>query len=368
MWATNPAVTNKKHLGGLMYIPDELKEIAARVAQGQKPTATVRVFISWFWGSKRRGSFIVQIIRDALAATNLITAPDFDATYLDGTISFVPATDNPPAPKVTETGGEVKVAAEELMVMLDSALTTVKVDPSYRVARLKSAHTTPLSVSPDATIGEAIILMMKFEYSQLPAMIGERTVRGVISWKSLGKRLAMGKQCTLVRDAMEVVHVIDLDTSLFDAIPLIAKHDCVLVRDDNNKVCGIMTPFDVGHTFVELGEPFLLLGEIENHVREMIDGRFSKAELEEARDPLDAGRPINDVSDLNFGGYVHLLQKPEAWDKLQIKLDRATFINYLERVRLIRNNTMHFDPDGIEDSELQELREFSNLLKQIKRL
>lgn len=77
---------------------------------------------------------------------------------------------------------------------------------------------------------------------------------------------------------------------------------------------------------------------------------------------------MNDVSDLNLGGYVRLLQKPEAWGKLKSKLDRSTFVHYLEGVRVIRNNTMHFDPDGIEESELEELREFARLLKRVKEL
>lgn len=350
------------------HIPAELEEVASKVAQGQQPTTTVRVFLSWFWGAQRRGSFIKQVMREALAATKLRTTPDFDETYIDGSIIFLPAQQEP---SVTERDGdalEAKLAALDAMVMVDSTSAKVKVDPSYRIARLKSAHTIPLSVGPDATVSEAITLMMKHDFSQLPVIVGERTVKGLISWRSLGKRLAMEKKCTLVKDAMEPVHVIELDTSLFEAIPLIAKYDCVLVRDATSKICGIMTPFDVSQTFVELGEAFLLLGEIENLIRDMIDGRFSKSELEEARDPLDADRPLNDVSDLNFGGYVRLLQKPEAWEKLQTKLDRGTFVRYLENVRVIRNNTMHFDPDGIEDTELQELREFGRLLKQVKEL
>jgi predicted transcriptional regulator len=351
-----------------MYIPNQLTEVAEKVAQGQQPTSTVRTLLSWFWNSQRRGSFIVSVIRNALATTKLVTVPDFDATYLDGKITFVRAAENPQAAKMSQTSSETAVAAQDSMVLVDLVATAVQVDPSYRIARLKSAHTVPLSVSPEATVGEAVTLMMKFEYSQLPVMVGERTVKGAISWKSLGKRLPMNKQCIVARDAMESVHVVELDTSLFDAVPLIAKYDCVLVKDGDNKICGIMTPFDIGQTFVELGEPFLLIGEIENHLREMTAGKFSKAELEEARDPLDADRPIKDVSDLNFGGYVRLLQRHESWEKMRMKLDRATFINYLEQVRVIRNNTMHFDPDGIEDSELKELREFSNLLRQIDEL
>ena len=42
---------------------------------------------------------------------------------------------------------------------------------------------------------------------------------------------------------------------------------------------------------------FLLLGEIENHLRDMLNGQFSRKDLEDARDPLDSGRPITDVSE-----------------------------------------------------------------------
>jgi CBS domain-containing protein len=351
------------------YIPEQLQEIALKVEQGQEPVSTVRTFLSWFWNAQRRGSFIKQVMREALAAKNLRTLPDFDETYIDGTIKFVSSISSEPAlPRTDGSEDEVKLLVQDSVVIAESQSSKAKVDPTYRIARLKSAHTVPLSLGPDVTIGEAITVMMKHDYSQLPVIVGERTVKGLISWRSLGKRLVMDKKCCFVKDAMEVPSVIPLDTSLFDAIPLIAKNDCVLVRDSENKICGIMTPYDVSLTFVELSEAFLLLGEIENLVREMIDARFSKSELELARDPLDADRPLNDVSDLNFGGYVRLLQTPEAWQKLDTKLDRATFVGYLEKVRTIRNNTMHFDPDGIEEGELQELREFARLLKQVKEL
>jgi hypothetical protein len=74
------------------------------------------------------------------------------------------------------------------------------------------------------------------------------------------------------------------------------------------------------------------------------------------------------VSDLNFGGYVRILQDPASWEKIRTNLDRGIFISYLERVREIRNDTMHFDPDGIDDDDLKELRQFSGLLKQVKQI
>jgi CBS domain-containing protein len=349
----------------MAYVPAQLTDVAERVKQGQSPSATVREFISWFWGSKRRGSFIVSIIRSSLAETKLKTSPDFDATYLDGMITF--ASEDALATGQLESG-DMGVSSGESMVMVDATSEARKVDPSYRVARLKSARNSPAAVTPDTAIAAAITLMMKHDFSQLPIISGERTVKGVISWKSLGKRLAMGKKCNTVREAMEPVHVIELETSLFEAVGLIAKHDCVLVKDESNRVCGIMTSYDVSETFVELGEPFLLLGEIENLIRGMMDGRFTKLDLDKGRDPLDGDRPISKVSDLNFGGYVRILQDPDSWTKVGTNLDRGTFITYLERVREIRNDTMHFDPDGVDADDLKELREFSDLLKQVKHI
>src|SRR5262249_12437881 len=101
---------------------------------------------------------------------------------------------------------------------------------------------------------------------------------------------------------------------------------------------------------------------------DMMDGKFSKQDLEKGRDPLDGNRPISKISDLNFGGYVRILQEPTSWVKLGTNLDRGTFITYLERVREIRNDTMHFDPDGIDTDDLRELRQFSELLKQVKQI
>jgi len=350
----------------MAYVPEQLVEVVTRVKQGQTPSSTVREFISWFWGSKRRGSFIVSVIRDSLGEVKLRTSPDFDATYLDGIITFAPADTS--AVAEVQGSGSMAVGSGEAVATVDIAAEAQRVDPSYRVARLKSARNTPTAVGPDTTIAEAITLMMKQDFSQLPVISGGRTVKGVITWKSLGKRLAMGKKCKAARDAMEPVHVIDLETSLFEAVGLIAKHDCVLVKDESNRVCGIMTSYDVGETFAELGEPFLLLGEIENLVRDLMEGRFTQQELEKGRDPLDGDRPISKVSDLNFGGYVRILQDPASWMKIGTNLDRGTFITFLEHVREIRNDTMHFDPDGIDVDDLRELREFSELLKQVKQI
>ena len=46
-------------------------------------------------------------------------------------------------------------------------------------------------------------------------------------------------------------------------------------------------------------------------------------------------------------------------------IDRVTFIKELDQVRAIRNDVMHFDPDGILPDQLERLREFSSFLDRL---
>jgi hypothetical protein len=53
---------------------------------------------------------------------------------------------------------------------------------------------------------------------------------------------------------------------------------------------------------------------------------------------------------------------------LELALDRRTFVKDLEEVRGIRNDDMHFDPEGIDYSELKKLRDFAGFLQRIQKL
>jgi hypothetical protein len=72
--------------------------------------------------------------------------------------------------------------------------------------------------------------MLKGDFSQLPVMPGEREVKGMITWRSIGARLAPGAQCNCVRDCREQHREVNANLSLFHAIPEIVQHGYVLVR------------------------------------------------------------------------------------------------------------------------------------------
>ena len=344
-------------------IPDQLKEIAEQVHQGDERSERVRTLLTWF-GAERRGKWTVLDIRKALKKLRLKTEPDFEEAWIDAETKFVVKI------KADKTlASDTTTAAKEATAQSQDATDEIPVpkcpgDASSRIkiGMLGAANKAPLCICPDASVPEAITLMLQYDYSQLPVTTTERDVKGLFSWKSLGSRLALGKQCSKVREFMEPANEIRPDASLFEAIQQIVEHEYVLVRDVTRKLTGIVTTADLSLQFAQLGEPFLLLGQIENHIRNLIAAKYSKAELEAVRDPSDAGREIEDVADLTLGEYIRLLENPKRWEKLGVKIDRKTFTDELKRVGRIRNEVMHFDPDGVGPEDLTTLRKFTRFL------
>ncbi len=343
----------------------KLPEIARALRSGNpSPVVSVRSFLEWFFGTQRRGRWIVSYIRSRLDEARLVTVPDFESTYLDADMRFELVSSGP-----IQTASTLPEVAETLTVtdhIEVRVVTTAFADPTYRISKLAAANRRPVAVRPDSTLTEAATIMLANDFSQLPVMTSERDVKGAVSWKSIGSRLAIGQSPVAARETMDPHAEVSADASLFTAIPLIVEHEYVLVRAADQRIVGIVTTNDLSLQFQQLSEPFLLLGEIENHIRRIIDGRFKPEELAAARDPADGARSVESASDLTFGEYKRLLEDPARWRKLNLQLDRAVFVQLLEKIREIRNDVMHFDPDGIEDEALEVLRDFARFLRTLQ--
>jgi CBS domain-containing protein len=239
------------------------------------------------------------------------------------------------------------------------------VDPTHRVGHLEIARKRPVSVKATDTIEQAVTMMMRHEFSQLPVMRSSTKVTGMFSWRSLAKRLAFGKHPTTVAEAMETAIVISAKRSLFEAARLIYETDYVLIEDEAGSICGILTSSDLSLTFSERSEPFLRLEQIEKHVRNRVKRRLSP---EEIRVSLKRQfKPESDISDLTFGDYVQILRRPENWKKLGWCLKQEIFVKELDEIRVIRNRVMHFDSNGISPADLRKLQEFATFMREIQK-
>lgn len=300
-----------------------LNEIAAHLRSGSKPEpVTVRTLLDWFH-AQRRGVHIVAEIRDALDDAGLITIPDFEGAYFDGYIEFAL-----PDSQQASTSEDVPI------VELSDHVSEAEIDPIFRIRILPSANTKPISVIPNQSITEAITIMLTNDFSQLPVLSGEGHVLGMVTWESIGSRLALGVECSSVNECMERSHVIASTTPLFQAITVIVTNQCVFVEDERGIICGIVTTSDLSFQFKQLAEPFLILGEIENQVRRLISrrGKFPKEQIRQYCRSF-GNREVNDVSDMMFGEYIRLLRDEEAWDRISLPVDR----------RLLSKNSIEFD-------------------------
>jgi predicted transcriptional regulator len=315
-----------------MPIPENLEEVAERIHEtGDTHRETVRTLLSWF-GQQRRGRWVVARIRRALREAELITVPEFDTAYIDGYVEFRSA-------RIARANGDGES------------------DPVVRVRMLAAANRAPLAIARDQAVTEATTLMLLNDYSQLPVMPNERDVHGMMSWRSIGRTRALNRECELVQDCMDHAIEIRADEPLLSAIDSIIRNEVVLVRGADRRITGILTASDLSLQFREMAEPFLLVGEIENHVRRLIDGKFTADQLRAARDPADPTRDVESVDDLSFGEYIRLLQNPTHWDRLNIRLNGGPILERLERVRDIRNDVMHFSPDGVSNEDVEFLRD-----------
>ena len=320
---------------------ERLDEIAQKIKEDRDkglapnaPTPTVREFMSWF-GYARRGIWFVDRVRGKLEVLGLHTEPDFQHAYVDGQISF-----------------------------RDSSVSTPPADSTLRVEILEVAHNYPTLVKPNHSLSAAITHMMSNDFSQIPVMTGPHDVKGIITWESIGTNTALGITGKEVRHFMAPAEIIEGQRPLFDAVNVIARTGYVLVKSDNGSITGIVTASDLNELFIQLAEPFLLVGEIESHIRRIIHGKFTSAELSSITGP-SVGENNDHITDLTFGDYCRLLEDESKWVKLNLQFERTVFVRQLHEIREIRNNVMHFNPDGLAPEDIGRLRNSSRFFQRL---
>jgi len=321
---------------------EHFKNIDEQLDKGVVPPKETIRNILWWFGVSRRGYNVIRNVRSQLEKFNLVTSPDFEFAYIDEAVQFA-------------RPGQYEATSPHTA------------DSIYRIGRLESANQKPMSVKPDAPLSQATTLMLTHDYSQLPVMTTDREVKGVISWRTIGSRLALGCDGDTVSQFMDDSHVVSIETSLFDAINTVSEVEYVLVQAADRTICGIVTATDLTFQFRNLAEPFLLIGETENHVRKLIHGKFSVEELQGIRDENDPERVVESVADLTFGEYVRLIENEDRWAKLNINIDRVEFKKRLDHIREIRNDVMHFDPNGLSVDDIASLRDFAAFLRSLRK-
>ena len=83
-------------------------------------------------------------------------------------------------------------------------------------------------------------------------MEGNRSLKGVVTWNSIGTMLALNRPCVNVRDCLDEAVLINADSPLFSAIPTIIERAFVLSEASDRTIFGIVATTDLSLQFRQL--------------------------------------------------------------------------------------------------------------------
>lgn len=248
------------------------------------------------------------------------------------------------------------------------ATTNVPADAVKRVQSMAAANHKPTFVDRNDSLEHAVTLMLQHDYSQLPVVSGgERTLIGYISWKTIGLSNWRGVKGDKVGDFMsDQITTIKRTETLLKAIEIVSQKEFVIVLKEDKSMSGIITTADVASEFFTItqAEAFLLLEQIELHIRNLINrGGILLEELQKVC--IEEGREVKCIDDLTFGEYIRIFENPKHWKKINIRNEKESFVSFLQEVREVRNDVMHFEPDGIGAEKMETLRNMARYLSEL---
>ncbi|WP_407288160.1 CBS domain-containing protein [Streptomyces sp. BP-8] len=347
--------------------PTKLYEEVRRRTADEPLTLSVRDFLA-IWGVQRRYPAAVEQIKNDLDERGLVTVPPFTEGSIDSKITVLAGGAEPDeagtsaVTRLTGTTGltsAVQSALHAVGHLADEESPTEAV--AYRVSNLESANRMPECVHVGDSLQTAMTLLVLRGYSQLPVLDTDGRLRGVVSWESIGRARMADHQADL---AAATVRGLEADRSddLLDWIGTVQQTGYVFVRDHDHKVCGLVTASDLTVQFGTRVRPFVLVEEIEQRLRRVVD-RCIPLDRIRAVVPGRRSSRVNSAANLTFGAYGHLLKEPDNWAALGWAIDRQHFLTALEEARQFRNSLMHFSPDPVTDDQLLPAQGLLELLR-----
>jgi CBS domain-containing protein len=317
-------------------------------ASGVPVTLKVRDLLA-VWGYKARNYESVALIQRELAAAGLQCEPDLAQGSSDSFVTVGLLLAAAPNHDFRHEAEESRVASDEPLQLPPVALL---------VKHIPSAMRGVEQVRPQDTLEKAQALMSAHDYSQLAVMSGPRDLKGVVSWQSVAKAGLSKSQVTLRDATMMLPTVVHVNDDLLGKIDALYHDGFVFVKDEDDRICGIVTTADLTVQFRDLTKPFFQLGEIEGRLRRCIDRHFDAQELRVAT----GNKKLDSAEDMTFWEYMRLLDDEVRWKRMGWKVDCATFVDFLNDTRIIRNKVMHFGED-LTSAQKSKLSQCLNFMK-----
>jgi CBS domain-containing protein len=213
-----------------------------------------------------------------------------------------------------------------------------------------------VTASRDMTVAEAIRLMQKHNYSQLPVVAGD-AVLGVFSFRSLAAHLLKMGQIKEhfgdlpVDEFVEHFHFVQPSDNWESTLAYLNSDDGVLVGH-RDQLEGVLTSMDVLNYLRNIASPFVMLAEIELSLRRIVGECVSGDELRTCIQNCLAQKYNADempaaASELTLNDYVQIIGDGRNWPRFSAAFGKGAWqrratVERLKEVRELRNDVFHF--------------------------
>jgi CBS domain-containing protein len=239
----------------------------------------------------------------------------------------------------------------------------------HRINRVIPADQVLLTIPPGCRVREAVALMRKHRYSQVPVVDNDE-VLGVFSFRSFAQGTASAtldewtKQKVAPGDLsidefleqFEFARVTEEMSHVFDAM----DRDNGILIGTPERLVGVLTPMDFLRYLYQVASPFVMISEIELALRELIRIALTAEQLTAcARRSLASvyGSEENVPSSLEgmtFDNYQSLISYGETWKEVERVFggSRTRTSAKLKEIGILRNDLFHFKREiTVQDHE-----------------
>jgi predicted transcriptional regulator len=240
----------------------------------------------------------------------------------------------------------------------------------HRINRIIPSEQNLLTIPPTFQVRDAIALMLKHGYSQLPVVqAGE--VLGVFSYRSFAReaanvtldqvtrqKCAMGE--LLVDEFLEQFEFARVKAEMGSVFGALDRDNGVLIGVPE-RLIGVLTPMDFLRYLNQVASPFVMVSEIELALRALIQLAFpgeqfapaaKRALLQRYRD--EASIP-DSLENMEFGDYKSLIENGANWNVCGLVFGgtRTRVSAKLKEIGDLRNALFHFRRAAtLEDHEV----------------
>jgi CBS domain-containing protein len=245
----------------------------------------------------------------------------------------------------------------------------------YQVQQIIEGKGTPICVTRNDSVSDALTLMIEHDFSQLPVTKKEDIFdipEGMITYEGIlrGVRNFNAQIDDLkVRDVMVTAPIHRIEDDMFDILDRLKDTNAVLIIQEIDifpALVGIVTSYDATEYFRKRTEDLMRVEDIELMIKEFIKIAYTNDndELDESRlNEVSAKiaaysnkenvsvEKIKSFSDLTLTEYISMLLMKESWSTYEkiFNVKKDFLRELLFRVRDIRNALAHFRGDITTD-------------------